>query len=52
MKKRTIAHISANGSVQWFYDWTQLDIDTMVRVQMIAEQIAYYQSTKEALEHE
>lgn len=44
MKKRVLASISKNGSVNWKYDWTEIDVETMVKIQMFAEEIAHYQS--------
>jgi hypothetical protein len=44
MKKRVLASISKNGSVVWNYDWSEMDTETMVRIQMLAEEIAHYQS--------
>ena len=41
MKKRTIATVTKNGSVVWHYSWQEIDIETMVRVQMLAEDIAH-----------
>ena len=47
MKKRVLASITKNGSVNWNYDWTEIDIETMVRIQMFAEDIAHYQATRD-----
>ena len=47
MKKRTIAAISRNGSIIWTADADTIDIDTITRVLMFAEDVAHYQSTKE-----
>lgn len=44
MKKRVLASISKNGSVVWNYDWSEMDTETMVRIQMFAEEIAHHQS--------
>lgn len=44
--KRNIAHISANGSIIWRVDWQDIDVETMVKVQMLAEDIARVQSEK------
>lgn len=44
MKKRVLASISKNGSVVWNYDWNEIDTETMVRIQMLAEEIAHHQS--------
>lgn len=44
--KRNIAHISANGSIIWRVDWQDIDVETIVKVQMLAEDIARVQSEK------
>ena len=48
MKKRTIATISRNGSIIWTADAENIDTETITRVLLFAEDIAHYQSTKEA----
>ena len=47
MRKRIIATISRHGSIIWTADADTIDIDTITRVQMFAEDVAHYQSTKE-----
>ena len=49
MKKRILASITKNGSVNLNYDWIEIDVETMVRIQMFAEDIAHYQSMKDDL---
>ena len=49
MKKRVLASITKNGSVNWNYHWTEIDVETMVKIQMFAEDIAHYQSIKDDL---
>ena len=44
--RRNIAHISASGSIIWRVDWQDIDVETMVKVQMLAEDIARKQSEK------
>ena len=46
MKKRIIATVTKNGSIVWNYPWQEIDIETMVRVQMLAEDIARVQSER------
>ena len=46
MKKRTIATVTKNGSIIWNYPWQEIDVETMVRVQMLAEDIAHVQTLK------
>ena len=46
MKKRTIATVTKNGSIIWHYSWQEIDVETMVRVQMLAEDIAHVQALK------
>ena len=52
MKKRVLATISKNGSVNWEYHWPEIDTETIVRIQMFAEEIAHYQSVKWWQEHQ
>lgn len=47
MKKRVLASITKNGSVNWNYDWTEIDVETMVKIQMFAEDIAHHQAMKD-----
>ena len=46
MKKRTLATISKHGSINWKISWQEIDVETMVKIQMFAESIARYQSEK------
>ena len=46
MKHRTIATISRHGSIIWTTDAESIDLETITRVLLFAEDIAHYQSTK------
>ena len=39
-----LASISKHGSVNWKIDVNNIDIETIVRIQLFAESIAHYQS--------
>lgn len=39
-----LASISKHGSVNWKVDGKNIDIETIVRIQLFAESIAHYQS--------
>ena len=47
-----LASISKHGSVNWKVNGNNIDIETIVKIQLFAESIAHYQSIKENSSYE